>query len=107
MRWHWGTPPPVSDGTCPSRPATPPWRPPRSGPAPSSPQPSPAEAAGLSPAVARHHGVLVLARARDPPARPSILADKQTPGPPPDLGPRHARPRPPPRPGELPRGKPL
>jgi hypothetical protein len=39
---------------------------------------SPAEAAGLSSAVARHHGVLVLARARDPRAGPAVLADNQT-----------------------------
>ena len=35
------------------------------------------EAAGLSSAAARHHGVLVLARARDLGAGPGVLADKQ------------------------------
>src|SRR5260370_42507099 len=39
---------------------------------------SPAEAAGPSPAVARHHGILVLARARDPRAGPAVPADPQT-----------------------------
>ncbi len=38
---------------------------------------SPVEAAGPSPAVARHHGVLVLARARDPRAGRAVLADNQ------------------------------